>query len=110
MLHFAGEILPAKLERKSATEKIYFSNILACYPCLDEKKSVIRHSFSGSVIEEVTKHVFLEERIRDSIIFKIPETISTSIYTIERRDGPSLPRLFRENKFLGISFEEVWSE
>jgi hypothetical protein len=110
IMHLGGEILPANLEFSGGPKKIYFSNIISVYPCLNREKSSFKYNATREFIVDVTKHEFFPERILDSVVFKIPELVQTAIYTIEREGGQSLRAIARKNDFKGISFEEVWSQ
>lgn len=96
----AGELLPLRL---SGTGIEFFAlNILNDVDCLNPA------AYDLDDLELYTD--FLEHRLPESGLFKIPQVDEVEIFYLERLgDEHSFKDLVEENGYRGITFEPVWS-
>ncbi len=98
MLRKNGEILPL-----SCSEGEYYAfNVTTSIDALDESGSEVERFESSGRIMQINKYVFLGDRLRGAIIFRIPQS-RMNIFATD---------IFREkvmdNGLLGFKFVNVW--
>jgi hypothetical protein len=99
-LSMAGELLPVIVS--GSTETLYALNILRDIDCLDPAHYV--------PCELSLRPYFLEHRLPESGLFKLPQTDATQMFLLERSDdADSFRRRVEQNKLRGIEFQRVWS-
>lgn len=110
ILERAGEILPGKLE--ATGEAIYIFNCTASYNCLDRASTQMRTTPDGKVAVEIKKYGFHADRVGESTLFKIPETHRVRLYSLTGRgdEGDEFETQYRQMKFTGLQFQEVWND
>jgi len=102
----SGELLP--LEYKG--EEFFLFNTLECINVLDDEKTEwILGKTSGKKIR-IDKYVFKENRMTESPIFKIPETVKGEILTFEGMKAPEdeFKYVVEQENLKGLIFEEIW--
>jgi hypothetical protein len=94
-----GEFLELDVEGR---DNCFLYNTLNTLTALDEINSdVIR--FTDGRIMDIKKYVFVEELVRDEIIFKIPEDPGSIFVSDE------FVSIYKNNVLSGLVFKEVWS-
>lgn len=100
----AGELLPLPF----GNELLHISNVTGVYDCIDTDSA--ERSATGT---EITRYPFIEHRIPETTLFKIPETVATEMFcaSFGERD-PELDFKFvvEHHRLTGLRFEEVWND
>lgn len=104
----SGEILPLPHEEAP----LFALNVTECWNVLDAKKTEWQYDQTGIIKLRILKFCFHGHRIPEVPLFKIPETVRGSIYTVEGMKDPEDEFKYTvESKGLtGLIFEEVWND
>jgi hypothetical protein len=98
MLEGKGELLPLRYEDSN----YYLFNVTHVLNDVLDKEKTDFYYFSDGKIMYIRKHAFKEtEELRNETIFKISETISTTVFVTER-----FKRCADENNLTGFMFKE----
>ena len=91
------------LRLKNQEDIFYVINVIEVVDCLDYDRSKIKRYPSFNRVMDVIQYVFVKSKLRDKIIFKLPEFVNRKIYVteefkkaIEENDN----RLKLEGKFI----------
>lgn len=91
------------LRMKNQDDIFYVINVIEVVDCLDYDRSKIKRYLSFNRVMDVIQYVFVKSKLRDKVIFKLPEFVSRKIYVteefkkaIEENDN----RLKLEGKFI----------
>lgn len=100
-LHAAGELLPLRM---SGTNRTLFAlNILRDVDCLDPTRY---RPQEGDAWTD-----FIEHRLDESGLFKVPQLDDVEIFHLERSDDDErLPETIERNGYRGVRFEPVWAD
>ena len=103
-----AELLPLPHEG----ETLQVVNVTQCINVLDKKRTEWEYGPRTGKPIRLVKHVFKPNRFIETPLFKIPETATAHIYTIEGQKDPEDEFKFNvESKGLkGLLFKEVWAE
>jgi hypothetical protein len=94
----AGELLPLK----STNGDFLLLNILEDIDCLD--------SFGSDLKAIPPRLSFIEHRLDETGLFKVPETDTADIYHVEREDDEdSFRKRIQALELTGLRFEPVWT-
>ncbi|MDO3628861.1 hypothetical protein [Mucilaginibacter sp. BT774] len=106
LLEMAGEILPVNV----GGERLYALNVLECINCLDQENSKFDYYDDGTK-GRILKYAF-HRRLTESSIFKIPETSRGEILTYSgvKDAEDEFYSLYKQLKFTGLKFEELYSK
>lgn len=77
-------------------------NVTSVIDAVDYSRSIPQRTITGSIFD-YTKFYLLEEKVKDKIVFKIPEFIDTRVYV-----NDSFRETILKAKLKGFEFEEVW--
>lgn len=95
-----GEILPL-----TCVEGAYFAyNVTRLIDALDLQRSDY-HQFSSGVIFDISRHEFRPDRLRDAVIFKLPQMPGPGEFVTD-----VFVRRVEQARLQGFSLKEVWSE
>lgn len=97
--YIAGNVqfLPAKHERE-----LYFVNVTNIVDCIDYKRSILRQN-PWNVFSGFERMFFIEEKLKDEYIFKIPELLHTHVFVTDQFKG-----MVEQLKLKDFDFEEIW--
>jgi len=106
LLEMAGQILPINVDGK----KLYALNVLECINCLDQENSKFDYYEDGTK-GRILRYAF-HHRLTASSIFKIPETSRGEILTYSgvKDAEDEFYSLYKQLKFTGLRFEELYSK
>jgi hypothetical protein len=97
----AGEQLPLRVS--DGDTLMYALNILKDVDCLDKSSS----DFEDPSLRRLT---FIEHRLPESGLFKVPEYETVDIFHVERAgDRDSFRRRVEQHELEGVSFRTVWA-
>lgn len=104
----SGEILPIYHEQKP----LFALNVTQCWNVLDQERTQWKYDKYGTIKLRIEKYYFHPHRIPEVPLFKIPETVKTSIYTCQGMKDPENEFKYNVeiNELTGLIFEQVWSE
>ena len=107
----AYEILKSYLDKhcqifeiQSQGEKMYVVNVTDIIDCLDCEKSEIEYFKSSGRIKRVLKYAFRQEKIQNTMIFKLPGTGFVNSIPFVTED---FKNIVEENNIKGFKFEEL---
>jgi hypothetical protein len=100
-LEAVGELLSLTTQRR----QLWLSNITRVYDCLDEDAT--QRDVPGG---EIDRYAFLEHRLPELSLFKIPETVTTDLFCVHRGDDPDIEFLtcVRDAGLTGLLFHPAW--
>ena len=87
---------------KCENDNLYVVNITNIIDCLDYNKSEIKRFPSSGRVMRVVKYVFKIEKLKNTIIFKLPEFPKGISYVTE-----SFKNVVEENNIKGFKFKEL---
>jgi hypothetical protein len=101
LITMAGELLPVNIS--GSEDELFILNITTDVACLDTQ--------SSSLGPGTRKLVFLEERLPETGLFKVPQNDAAFIFVVEKEgcEELSLRRRIDDYELEGIRFQEVWS-
>lgn len=82
--------------------KYYALNILNIIDALDKENSQISYNKVTGRVSRVFKHVFNTDKIKDQLIFKVPETKGLEVYVSEE-----FKKIVEKNNLKGLDFSNV---
>ena len=97
-VRFELEALPLLVEE----QKYLIVNVINVIDCLDRSRSTLRYYPGSDRVREVSMHAFQFERIGDSALFKIPESVRTEIFCTDRVRNAILAK-----ELAGLEFQLV---
>lgn len=80
---------------------LYVINVTDVIDCLDYNQSDIKYFSSSNRVMRVIKYVFINSKLKNAIIFKLPE-FPSSIYVTEE-----FKKVVEDNQIKGFKFEEL---
>lgn len=87
---------------KNQESLFYVINVTDIIDCLDYDKSEIKRFPSSGRVMRVTKYSFIKSKLKNAIIFKLPEFVKTTCYVTEE-----FKKVVEENHIKGFKFEEL---
>lgn len=96
------ELLPLKFIDDN--DKYYLVNVVNIKDCIDYKDAVVKYFPNTTKVMKFMKYAFIEEKVKDSHIFKITEFPKSYVFVSDEfRD------CIMENQLKGFLFEKVWN-
>jgi hypothetical protein len=99
LLQSYGEFLPLEVAEEG---EYYLFNLIHTIEGLDEEHSDVLRFKSGRIMH-IRQYSFYEEKIRDQILFQIPEDLGSIFVT-----DPFI-QVYQVHGLTGLDFKEVWS-
>jgi hypothetical protein len=102
----SGELLPFDYNK----EKFYFFNPLNCYDLLDQIKTEWEYGKTTNKPIRIIKYYFIKERMTETPIFKIPQTMKSEILVSEglKDEEDEFIYQVKKNNLKGLKFQELW--
>jgi hypothetical protein len=96
-----GELLEARL----AGEPLWVANVTQVVDCLDQT-STARDKYGA-----IDSYTFLDHRLPESTVFKLPDTAEFELLTVERNDDREFEfkPAFEDSGLTGLGFAELWN-
>lgn len=104
----AGELLPVDIEDGG---RCYLLNVTECFNALDKEATKWILGAKTQQPIQIEKYEFHANRLPESTIFKIPETVKGEILVSERT-GEALDEFkafYEQQGFTGLKFLQLWS-
>jgi hypothetical protein len=95
-----GEFLTVTIEN----EDYYAYNLTNIIDGLDEEQSEVKRFVSSGRIMRIVKHEFVPEKVKEQIMFKIPQdpgSIYVSDLFVEK---------YNQHELVGLKFREIWNK
>jgi hypothetical protein len=92
------EVLPLSCE----TEKLYAINVLAVIDCLDLEQSKYTKFENSDRVMHIEQYKFYEESLARRYIFRLPDWLSSRVYTLD-----SFKNIVESNGLRGFRFKQV---
>ncbi len=94
------EVLPLAVVNHD--DNCYLINSLNVIDCLDEANSKIRRFTTSQRILAVEEYAFIESRMHNSLLFKVPQLATSTIFC-----NGDFKRIVQENKLTGLEFRRL---
>jgi hypothetical protein len=99
MLNDKVEVLPYSNKK----EHYYAINVINMIDCVDLEKSEVIWDYEYNIVKEIKRFVFIEEKVRNQVIFKIPQYKGTRVFVTDTFRDKVI-----ETNLTGFKFYEVW--